>query len=232
MGTSLIDTNTKQYQRYQERMEVVELSHREIENATSEYWWALYLIWRDSDWQSEFETLNDWIGDLSVQAFGPSRSKFFQQMDAITNWKKVGHRDSRIKGLLGEAKTALTQDLGQWFGRDGEIKPEVQERLDERGEEAGEVISRAAKLSPGEARKEILSFLPQNSIYVLPDSLDWKDGKIIFDIKWESSQSGVVGVWRVKMNMEKVKGAAGLSSTPNEIIEWVSSKLGIGGVHG
>lgn len=233
MGNTKAIGMTKQereiYARYQERMQAVEAAYKVIETSTSEYWWALYEIYRDGDWSAEFETLNDWIGDLSSRAFGPSRSKFFQQMDAIGKWKQLGFRNEKVRALLGEAKSALTQDLGQWFDRSGEIKPEVQERLNERGEDPKEVVARAATLSPGEARKEIRSFLPTNSIYVLPDSLDWKGGAIHFDVKWESSQTGVIGVWHVTMKLDKKQGSAGLSSTPNEVIEWVTGRLGIGG---
>jgi hypothetical protein len=63
-------------------MQIVVNNVETASQAVATMWLALMEIYDHQEYLSEFDTLNDWIGDLSARVPGVSRQNFFAKVKA------------------------------------------------------------------------------------------------------------------------------------------------------
>lgn len=214
---SLVSSETiRLYEKYS--MEA-EAAYKLLEAGLSRYWWSLYEIYSKRLWEAYFETLDDWIGDMARQAWGPSRSAFFSRMGAIQTWFRLGLGEEEVKVLLGSPKVAIEHDIRKWlYKEDNEVRvlPEVAERIEAEGKTPAQVIMEANDLGPAEARKRIMSFLVKDEIYPL-DDFSLSQDRLEMRLMYETHKAGVVGDYKIVVVFPK--------GVPDAVRNYVARRL-------
>lgn len=182
---------------YNSYMADAESAYGAVGSGLGRYWWALYKIYSEKLWVAGFESLDDWLGDLSRQSWGPSRASFFSRMKAIKTWFDLGLSEEEVRTLLGNPKVAIEYDVRRWFAPGGsEILPEVRARIEAEGKTPAQVIIEAGELGPSEARKRIRAFLDRDEIYPVGEC-DMSDDELRMRFVYETAKSGVVGDYEI-----------------------------------
>jgi len=84
---------------------------------------AYYGIYSGKLWEHAYDTLEDWIGDVSVDYItGMSRSSLFEMFADVEMCRKVHKPFGEIADLLAGAPTALRDARRLWFDSDGNVK--------------------------------------------------------------------------------------------------------------
>lgn len=227
----------KLIQAYDMRIHKVEASHGEASEAISEYWTNLYIIKRDNLWRAKYNEgqFKDWLADLSKEAFGPSKTDFYDTMGAIDRLKRLGKTEEEIYPLLGHMTTAIKSDMKLLFEKNGKGKllPEVQAQFDEQGITGSEFVDRVSTMSASDQRSEVLGKRFKASIYFMEDdvSYDEVNGRLLCNVIWENSEEGIVGKWTVVVTATEIteprKHKKKEQYLPREVAEYIMDRFGI-----
>lgn len=219
--------DTKRYNDFRTRMTQVEADFKSASQSLANYWWNLWEIYRESLWDAAYESAEEWIGDVSTEEWGPSRSQFYYVMRAVKNWYEIGINGNEAKAMLGDPRVALRGDLREWFDRKGKLLPSIEKRLSDEGTTAKEVVKRAASLGPGEARKEVRRFVHTTETYVNKQavSFDEKGGRLMFNVRRENER-GLEGEWTFQVTCSQIKPDTKDKSFPPELASWLLKQLG------
>jgi hypothetical protein len=216
---------------FKKHIEIAEAAHGAASTHLGNYWWALYQIWGKEEWRAKYESLDEFVGTLATEGWGPSRSAFFARMKHISRWRSLGFKPSEVRGLLGNPRVAIEGDLDNLFERGAKeptLLPEVVARLEEQGETLKDVIKRAATLGPGEARKAVREYAPQAQIYFMTNTFrhDGDEECYVMEIAYEHPQQGMVGTYELSFNL---LAADQRRTVPNEVLDFLLRKLGVVG---
>lgn len=184
------------YLEYQRQIAIVESASSAMAQTQSEYWWALWVIYRDNLWKSVTASgkFTDWLGDLAVAPYGVSRETFYNRIRNIQRWQALGIPDDKVQHLLGSRnETALHQDIDAWFEKNGQIKEEVAKQIEDGRETPAEFIERVSELAPGEARQEVQRLTVKDKVFCIPDDavLNVEQGTLMFNVRWDNEEDGL-----------------------------------------
>lgn len=223
----VIDPRNETWKAYQKQLTVVKASKDESSSLESEYWWALWTIFRDELWRADGEEkFVDWLGWFTVQPFGDSQGAFYDRMNAIKNWQTLGFTTAReIKYLLKNYKMAIGPDLKRLMDTDG-FKPEIEEQIQGANETPKEFVRRVAELGKGEARKEVLGKVYKNRFFFHRDGavFDKKRQIIMANLQWEHEDEGIKGIYTLSLKCTNTE--TGEVEMSPEVAQWLASKLG------
>jgi len=195
---------------YEKRQAIIEREHAKIADASSEYWWAMYEMYRDELWRARFETQEDWLGDWSASPSGRSKSTFYNVKDGIEAGFKVGLSEAEVRGqLLKGRKVATEGDFKQLFTREkggklGELRPEVVERIEAGGETPRQYLLRLAELPDGEARGAVQALTRTEQIFVHEKDVVVTDTMIAFNVQHESEKGGILYKGTVTLKISEI----------------------------
>ena len=222
---------------YDKAMAEIEASHGEASEAISNYWWNLYVIKRDNLWRAKYDEghFKDWLADLSKEAFGPSKTDFYDTMGAVDKLKKLGKTEDEIHPLLGKLTTAIKNDLKLLFEKNGKgaLLPEVQEQLEEDGLTPSEWVDSLSVMSPSDQRSEVLGKVRRTSIYFLEDATAYDEinGRLMANVQWETADDGIVYKGTVIITATEItnprKHTKKQNYLPREVAEYIMQRLGI-----
>jgi len=181
---------------YHDRIVRVEAAYYAASNNISEYWWALFEIYRDNLWRAKADAgrFVDWLGDLSKEAWGPSRQDFYDTMGAVERLMKMGLTESEIKERIGRFSTAHKTDLKLLFTKNGkgELLPDVKAQLAEGGETPAEFALRLDTLGPGERRAAVRGLVEKDHIFFTDGVYDERLGRAMANVLWENDNGIVI----------------------------------------
>ena len=204
-----------------------------------DYWWSLFLIKHDKLWGDGdgYGSEREWVASLSREPWGPSYQTFYDVWAAFQQWQAAGiTEEPELRLRLGTRNTATTQDLGNLFDKkriDGktvyEVKPEVVEELEEKGETVADLIRRANDLGPGEARKEIRRYYEKDHIYFIgPLEMTGYGGPILVRVKWEHEDDGLIFEGTIAMTLsQNLPEEKDKVVFPGEIFRTIAGRLGV-----
>lgn len=217
---------------YLNLMAEVEAASTDAAEAVRRYWWNLWLIKRDKLWRAGgFKTESAWIASWQTEPWAQSRATFFGVMQAIERWYALGGKDEDVQQLLGQRKTAIEADLGQWFTgtRDNEaLKPEVRMMLAAKHETPIGALLRIAALGATEARVATGEVVDREYFFVPPDSLAWdNDHTLHLRLRHEHTRKGIMGEYTVKLIFTPIVEGRKSPGYLRQAAEWLLSKFGL-----
>ena len=204
-----------------------------------DYWWSLFLIKHDKLWGDGdgYGSEREWVASLAKEPWGPSYQAFYDKHKAFRQWQDAGiDGEKELKLMLGDGKTATTQDQDQLFDKKRvggettyEVKPEIAEELEERGETVADLIRRAQGLGPGEARKEIRRYYEKDHIYFVgPLEMSGSGGPIMVRVRWENEDDGLMFEGTIAMTLsQNLPEERDNVVFPGEIFRTIAGRLGV-----
>lgn len=223
----VIDQN--QYTLYSKHIAIVESSASEMTKSQSEYWFSLWIIYRDDLWKSVTDSgkFTDWLGDFSVSRHGCSVQTFYTRMKAVKYWFSLGLPEDKVRLLLGSrSEVALQRDIEAWFEKDGELKEEVLSQIEAGHESPAEYLERVSQLGPSEARREVQRLTVKDEIFPLPDEClyDTKSGTLLFKLRHDNEGDGLKWIGTIRITGVSEDGVIFL---PEQIARYIGKRMGL-----
>ena len=228
----------KRHALYKKLMGEAEKAHAGAIKNWGDYWWSLFLIkqgqlWKDGDGDCKSE--REWVKSLRAEGWGPSYQNFYDTWKAFNQWQDSGiTEETKLKLLLGSGKTATKQDLDNLFDKkrvDGEtvyeVKPEVAEELENKGETVADLILRANDLGASDARKEVRRFYEKDHIHFL-EPLERVGNILLVRVKWEHEEDGLIfqGTIRISFSQD-LPDEKDEAYCPDEIMRVIATRFGV-----
>lgn len=223
---SLVDP--KVAKRYRERMALVELNGNHAANFIVEYWWNLWLIYADKDYLAEYSSLDEWLRDLSHEAYGPSPSTFHNKRRMIEVCVAQGMKEPGIRHMLLHAKVAIELDMVNNWLKPGttEFKDEIEEAIRAGGETPVEALQRIAKLSSKDARREVAK-LAGHSTEVFFSNPTQLSGGLLCDVTLMEDDQ-FIGTFTLSMKTRMTRPKpSDVVVMPDEILQALTGRLGL-----
>jgi len=223
---------------YKKLMGDAEKAYKDGIKNVGDYWWSLFLIkheklWGDGDgYQSERE----WVAALSREPWGPSYQTFYDVWKAFRQWQAAGITEEKeLRLRLGTRNTATTQDLDNLFDKKRlagetvyEVKPDIAEALEKKGETVADLIRRAANLGPGEARNEIRRYYEKDHIFFTGYLEMVTDKQLLVGVRWENEDKGLMFEGTMAMTLsQNLPEERDNVAFPGEVFRTLAGRLGV-----
>ena len=137
---------------------------------------AYYAIYAGKLWGQAYDTLEDWIGDVSVDhVAGMSRSSLFEMFADVEMCRKEHLTYQDIAELLAGAPTALRDARRLWYDADGKVKEDI--NLPAGGVKMA--LQTAAGLSSSQARTYVAGDVAGKTARFVKDWVSRDDGVVL-----------------------------------------------------